>query len=157
VKFTIIGIDDRSVGGWWHDQNFREVPPMSHNDDSRLLLVGSIMSAFVLGAIFGALGAALRPRKVLAPAAPIPSPPPQPVVTEPEPNLPAATAEGEDLTDSVLGNGTHDAPSGFPIKGNQRSGIYHVPGGFAYDRTVADIFFRTPEAAEAAGLRHSKA
>lgn len=133
---------------------------MTRNDDSRLLTLGSMLSAFVLGAIFGALGMALRPRRVLAPAPPVPSAPstvPQPVATEPEPTIPAATAEGEDLTDSIPGNGTHDTPSGYPIKGNRRSGIYHVPGGFAYDRTIADICFRTPEAAEAAGLRHSKA
>jgi hypothetical protein len=130
---------------------------MTRNDESRLLTLGSMLGAFVIGAIFGALGMALRPRQVLAPAPPAPPVIPQPVATEPEANLPAATAEGEDLTDSVPGNGTHDTPPGYPIKGNRRSGIYHVPGGFAYDRTIPDICFRSPEAAEAAGLRHSKA
>jgi len=129
---------------------------MTRNDDSRLLILGSMLGAFTLGAIFGALGMALRPRRVLAPAPPAPAIP-QPVATEPEPNLPAATSEGEDLTDSVPGNGTDVTPPGYPIKGNRRSGIYHVPGGFAYDRTIPDICFRTPEAAEATGLRHSKA
>jgi hypothetical protein len=130
---------------------------MTRNDDSRLLTLGSIFSAFVLGAIFGAVGMAVRPRRVLAPAAPVLSVVPQPVASEPEPTMPAATGEGEDLTDSIPGNGTHETSPGFPIKGNRRSGIYHVPGGFAYERTIADICFRTPEAAEAAGLRHSKA
>lgn len=134
---------------------------MSRNDDSRLLIFGSMLGAFALGTIFGAVGMALRPRTVLAPAPPATDPAPQPLVSAPEPTSddpPApAMADGEDLADSVPGNGTHDAPAGYPVKGNERSGIYHVPGGLAYDRTVADVFFRTPEAAEAAGLRHSKA
>jgi hypothetical protein len=129
---------------------------MTRNDESNLLTLGSMFGAFVLGASFGALGMALRPRRVLAPAPPAPAIP-QPVATEPEPTLPAATAEGEDLSESIPGNGSHETSPGYPIKGNQRSGIYHVPGGFAYERTIADICFRTSEAAEAAGLRHSKA
>ena len=130
---------------------------MTRNDDSRLLPLGTVFGAFVLGVLLGAIGVALRPRSVVAPAPPTPLPTPQPVATEPDPVLSAATSEGEDLSDSVPGNGTHETPPGFPIKGNRRSGIYHVPGGFAYERTIADICFRTPEAAEAAGLRHSKA
>ncbi len=138
---------------------------MRRNDDNRLLIVGSMLGAFVVGVIFGAVGMALRPRTALAPAPPAMQPqtppPAQPVAADPEPmaDEPPAPAmgDGEDLADSMPGNGGHEAPAGYPIKGNIRSGIYHVPGGFAYDRTVADRFFRTPEAAEAAGLRHSKA
>jgi hypothetical protein len=60
------------------------------------------------------------------------------------------------LPDSVPGDGTASSPPGYPIKGNERSGIYHVPGGFAYERTIATTCFRSVEAAEAAGLRASK-
>ena len=77
------------------------------------------------------------------------------------PEAPTPASEGESAVaeepDSLPGNGTHDAPDGYPVKGNQRSGIYHVPGGFAYDRTIASVFFRTPEAAERAGYRAAKA
>lgn len=134
---------------------------MSQNDDSRLLIFGSMLGAFVLGTIFGAVGMALRPRTVLAPAPPVPNPVPQPLTSASDatPNDPPtpAMADGDDLADSMPGNGTHDAPAGYPVKGNARSGIYHLPGGLAYERTVADSYFRTPEAAEAAGLRPSKA
>jgi large subunit ribosomal protein L4 len=43
-------------------------------------------------------------------------------------------------------------PDGFPIKGNADSMLYHVPGTPFYDRTVAEVWFRTAEAAEAAGF-----
>jgi large subunit ribosomal protein L22 len=42
-------------------------------------------------------------------------------------------------------------PDGYPIKGNQNSMKYHVPGGRYYDVTIAEVFFDTPEHAEAAG------
>jgi large subunit ribosomal protein L22 len=42
-------------------------------------------------------------------------------------------------------------PEGYPIKGNDNSMKYHVPGGRYYDVTIAEVFFDTPEHAEAAG------
>ena len=44
------------------------------------------------------------------------------------------------------------APEGFDIKGNQDSMKYHRPDGRWYDATLAEVWFRTPEAAEAAGF-----
>jgi large subunit ribosomal protein L4 len=44
------------------------------------------------------------------------------------------------------------APKGFDIKGNADSMKFHQPGGQWYDATVAEVWFRTPEAAEAAGF-----
>jgi large subunit ribosomal protein L17 len=43
-------------------------------------------------------------------------------------------------------------PDGYPIKGNRNSMKYHVPGGRYYDITIAEVFFDTPEHAEAAGF-----
>ena len=37
-----------------------------------------------------------------------------------------------------------------------RTGIYHPPGAFAYDRTHADRCYRDAEAAESDGLRAAK-
>jgi large subunit ribosomal protein L22 len=42
-------------------------------------------------------------------------------------------------------------PDGYPIKGNENSMKYHVPGGRYYDVTIAEVFFDTAEHAEAAG------
>jgi len=74
----------------------------------------------------------------------------------------AADAPAEESTstaDAPYGEGSHapladpsEAPEGFPIKGNEDSRIYHVPESPHYGRTVAEVWFATPEAAEAAGF-----
>jgi len=43
-------------------------------------------------------------------------------------------------------------PSGFPIKGNADSMVYHVPGSPSYDATVPEVWFASADAAEAAGF-----
>jgi large subunit ribosomal protein L17 len=57
------------------------------------------------------------------------------------------------------GEGSHaplddpqQAPEGFEIKGNADSMLYHVPGSSSYDRTVAEVWFASTAAAEAAGF-----
>ncbi|MDQ3653935.1 MAG: hypothetical protein M3457_02500 [Chloroflexota bacterium] len=122
----------------------------------RSLIIVSLVAAFGLGILFGALATRIprrsqpKPRVALAPGL---SPDPEAVATlTSPPSLSAVRSE----PDSVPGDGTATARDGYPIKGNGRSGIYHVPGGFAYDRTVASICFRSVEAAQAAGFRASK-
>ncbi len=44
------------------------------------------------------------------------------------------------------------APKGYPVKGNADSGLFHEPDGQWYDATVAEFYFKTAEAAEAAGF-----
>jgi len=44
------------------------------------------------------------------------------------------------------------APKGYEVKGNAESGLYHEPDGQWYDATVAEFYFKTAEAAEAAGF-----
>ncbi|MEJ3653904.1 50S ribosomal protein L4 [Actinomycetes bacterium KLBMP 9759] len=44
-------------------------------------------------------------------------------------------------------------PEGFPVKGNADSMLYHVPGSSFYARTVAEVWFASAEAAEAAGFQ----
>jgi hypothetical protein len=53
-------------------------------------------------------------------------------------------------------NGTGACPITHPIKGKQSSGIYHVPGGANYDRTIPDRCYVNEEAAERDGMRRSK-
>ena len=71
-----------------------------------------------------------------------------------------AAEESSSTEDAPYGEGSHaplddpsEAPEGFPIKGNDDSKLYHVPGSSHYDRTVAEVWFATPEAAEAAGFQ----
>ena len=56
---------------------------------------------------------------------------------------------GDDVAEA-LEDGS--APEGFEIKGNKDSGKFHTPASQWYDQTVAEVWFRTEEAAEAAGF-----
>ena len=50
-----------------------------------------------------------------------------------------------------------DCPAGYPIKVNESSGIYHLPGGRFYDRTAADRCYANADDATADGYRPAKA
>lgn len=74
----------------------------------------------------------------------------------------AAPAEGDEGAEALpdgaaapLADGS--APDGFPIKGNASSKKYHVPGGRYFDVTVAELYFDSPESAEAAGYEQPAA
>jgi trigger factor len=69
---------------------------------------------------------------------------------------PTAGSEDVPFAGAVAGDGTVEAPEGYPIKGNANSMIYHVPGGGSYDQTIAEYYFESEEAAEAAGFRAAK-
>ncbi|MFZ0530820.1 MAG: hypothetical protein WAL91_09810 [Propionicimonas sp.] len=70
----------------------------------------------------------------------------------------ADEAEGDDaspLAGSPYGEGSYvgdEPPQGYEIKGNDRSMKYHLPGSAAYERTIAEVWFASAEAAEAAGF-----
>jgi len=72
---------------------------------------------------------------------------------------PEVVEESESTEDAPYGEGSHapladvdEAPEGFDIKGNEDSKLYHVPGTPHYDRTDAEVWFASEEAAEAAGF-----
>ena len=66
---------------------------------------------------------------------------------------PAETPETPDYgPDSALALEDGSAPEGFDIKGNTNSMKFHRPEGQWYEQTVAEVWFRTAEAAEAAGF-----
>jgi large subunit ribosomal protein L4 len=70
----------------------------------------------------------------------------------------AARAKSVSADEPDIPKGAHaptesgEAPRGYKIKGNADSGLYHVPDSAFYDRTVAEIWFKTAEDAEAAGF-----
>jgi ribosomal protein S6 len=74
-------------------------------------------------------------------------------------NAPAANSklptEGEG-TAWVAGDGTNTIPEGFTLKGNASSKIYHPEASGSYNNTIAELYFASPEAAEAAGYRLPK-
>jgi large subunit ribosomal protein L17 len=67
--------------------------------------------------------------------------------------------ESSSTEDAPYGEGSHapladgGEPDGFPIKGNDDSKLYHVPGSAHYKQTVAEVWFANAEAAEAAGFQ----
>ena len=71
----------------------------------------------------------------------------------------AKTEAKAESTEAPFGPDSHaplddgEQPEGFPIKGNADSMLYHVPGTSFYNRTVAEVWFRSAEAAEEAGFQ----
>jgi len=61
--------------------------------------------------------------------------------------------------DAPYGEGSHAAladgsePDGFPVKGNESSKLYHLPGTSFYNRTEAEVWFASAEDAEKAGFQ----
>jgi large subunit ribosomal protein L4 len=66
---------------------------------------------------------------------------------------PAEEAEGAYGPNSHAPLADGSQPDGFPIKGNEDSMLYHVPGSSFYARTVAEVWFTTAYAAEQAGFQ----
>ena len=73
--------------------------------------------------------------------------------------VPKSVAKAASATaDGPQGPGSHaplddgSAPVGFEIKGNAQSNLYHVPGSRYYKTTIAEVWFATEDAAEAAGF-----
>jgi large subunit ribosomal protein L4 len=76
--------------------------------------------------------------------------------TKAEPKKAAPKAK---KADGPYGPGSHaklddgSEPEGFPIKGNESSKIYHLPGTSFYSRTKAEVWFASAEDAEKAGFQ----
>ena len=64
----------------------------------------------------------------------------------------APVADGGFGPDSAAATEDGTAPEGFTVKGNKDSMKFHVEGSRWYDQTVAEVWFRTAAAAEAAGF-----
>ncbi|WP_337692368.1 30S ribosomal protein S2 [Nocardioides cynanchi] len=66
------------------------------------------------------------------------------------------STEGEFGADSAAPLEDGSAPEGFEIKGNKNSMKFHAPSSPWYARTNAEVWFRTAEAAEAAGFANAE-
>lgn len=68
---------------------------------------------------------------------------------------PANETAAPDVDRSKYGSDAYvgaEPPAGFTIKGNERSMKYHTAGSGGYERTIADVWFTTEDAAEKAGF-----
>ncbi len=75
-----------------------------------------------------------------------------PVADAPVADAPVDAEDGGYGPGSAAPNEDGSGPEGFPVKGNADSMMYHEPDGQWYDQTIAEVWFETPEAAEAAGF-----
>jgi large subunit ribosomal protein L17 len=70
--------------------------------------------------------------------------------------------ESASTDEAPYGEGSHaplddgSQPEGFPVKADEDSRLYHVPGSESYDGAEAEVWFATPEDAEAAGFSLSQ-
>lgn len=69
-----------------------------------------------------------------------------------DPTVPTSPAGPQAWVEPVDGG----CPDGYPIKAKVKSGIFHQPGGLAYDRTNPDRCYPDAASAEADGLRAAK-
>jgi hypothetical protein len=118
----------------------------------RVLAVVAVIAA--ISAAAAAIVATLRRRRTPAGAAsdspattahssaPAPAPEPTPAPPTPPTWLPAVHGV---------------CPEGYPVKVNESSGIFHLPGGRFYARTIPDRCYTTSDAATADGYRQAKA
>jgi small subunit ribosomal protein S2 len=68
-----------------------------------------------------------------------------------------AGGEGEFGPDSAAPLEDGSAPEGFEVKGNKNSMKFHAPSSPWYGRTNAEVWFRSTDAAEAAGFANAEA
>jgi hypothetical protein len=115
-------------------------------------LLGAGVVAGALYALWRVIDERTRQSELAWTPQPFPSPP-MPVPHSPEPAAPAAPDEaGETWVEPTDGG----CPVSHPVKAKLGSGIFHVPGGQMYERTVPDRCYRDAAAAEADDLRPSK-
>ena len=72
---------------------------------------------------------------------------------------PVPTGAEAPVTAASYGEGAFvgaEPPAGYTIKGNERSKKYHVPESGGYERTIADVWFNSEEAAAAAGFTRAQ-
>ncbi len=71
----------------------------------------------------------------------------------------AQDADSAEAVHAGYGEGSYvgeNPPEGFAIKGNERSKKYHLAGSGGYDRTIAEVWFSSEEAAEKAGFTRAQ-
>lgn len=77
-----------------------------------------------------------------------------PIVTTNEPTTTGVDAAATQRWVPPVDGG---CPDGYPVKANDNSGIFHVPGGRFYARTVPERCYATADDAIADGYRAAKA
>ena len=123
-------------------------------------MVRRLRRILLLAAVIGAVAVIVRKqaaaRRPLTPPSP-PVWPPMDVPTRRVADVPEAPADDDRPGATWVLPIDGACPPGYPIKANDRSHIYHVPGGRSYERTVAERCYANTDDAAADGYRAAKA
>jgi large subunit ribosomal protein L4 len=126
------------------------------NDD--VVFTRAALDAFLAGPVKGRAKATARSGEVEA--EPVPKKTTTKAESKPKAEAkPKAEPEAKKAEEGPYGTGSHAAledgsePEGFPVKGNESSKLYHLPGTSFYNRTEAEVWFAGAEAAEEAGFQ----
>jgi hypothetical protein len=123
--------------------------------NGRLIILWSVV---LLGMMSGMLFALRAFARMQPPRVAAPEIAEAPVVTSPAAVSPDTSVQGIEVAterDYLDGDGSDHCPAAYPIKANERSGIYHLPGDLAYDRTVPTYCYQSEASAERDGYRHA--
>lgn len=121
------------------------------------MVVRRLRRLVLLAAVVGVIGALVRRQAQGPHDLPPPEPPRWPAidVARSATTLPAPTDAAETATPWVPPV-DGQCPDGYPIKANDRSHIFHAPGGRSYDRTVPERCYANTADAVADGYRAAK-
>jgi hypothetical protein len=103
-----------------------------------------------------AAAVALVRARVRRPGAPLPEPE-WPPMAAPRAVVAGPPAAATAPTRVWVAPADGTCPEGYPVKANDASRIYHVPGGRSYDRTKPQRCYATSADAERDGYRAAKA
>ena len=112
---------------------------------------------FLLALAGGGAALLVRSRRALPSTAFFDVPDPAAVTVPTAPAVAAPVTEPADPAAPWVAPVDGQCPEGYPVKANDNSGIYHLPGGRFYDRTVPERCYASAEGAEADGYRRAKA
>lgn len=107
------------------------------------------------GAGYGAYRALASRRSTSADSAPWSPSSPAPASSRTSPEQSEAEAAGPATRWVAPADG--ECPAGYPVKANDSSGIFHVPGGRFYGRTIPERCYANAQDAIADGYRPAKA
>lgn len=120
--------------------------------------------------VLATLALAVVARRRVERAIPAPSVPPRWPPFDAAPSAPAAVTPASAARAAAAPGGEPEpvaprwvlpvdggCPPGYPIKANDNSGIFHMPGGRSYERTKAERCYVDAESAAADGYRAAKA